>query len=80
MKILKRILFQTKTDSDIFSKIEMIPVSGAREQLLSEFLTEARTIFEVSSLPFFVAFFAAGVSHSKLLDSWMLAKELRAEP
>ncbi|CAK3163530.1 RiboL-PSP-HEPN domain-containing protein [Vibrio crassostreae] len=72
----EKFFFHTKTDSDVFSQIEMIPVSGEREQLVSEFLTEARTIFEVSSLPFFVAFFAAGVSHSKLLESLLLkAKE-----
>jgi hypothetical protein len=61
--------FHTKVENDIFSEIEKLSIVTSRSALRDEFLAEARTVFEVSSLPFFVAFLAAGTSHIKLLES-----------
>lgn len=64
----EKYFFHTKDEKDIFSEIEKLSIAISRSGLRDEFLAEARTVFEVSSLPFFVAFLAAGTTYTKLLE------------
>ncbi|MGK0270043.1 MAG: hypothetical protein ACI88H_000676 [Cocleimonas sp.] len=60
--------FHTQSENDAFKLLEQAESAPLFEDLKVGLLCEARTVFEVSSLPFFVAFLAAGMSQTKLIE------------